>query len=677
MSISSHQHRFLRRGIVVAFIIILLISLSAWFLVSRHFKDSSYELVKANNQIVALAIGDVFLATDKKFVARFSQLSAQQRTKSKHYLNIQAKAKEFLHRFKLLNISIINRGGVTIFSTMSEAVGKKNNQQGFVKNALHGNGYSLSIETHAAADLNAVSVNSIISFVPLQTPGGKILAVLKLVSDTTALNESITHIKYYILTGVIIGLSILLVMFFYIAKYSDSLVNKYAKQIVTQAKSDPVTGLLNRHHFFRYIRRDIKKAIQQNARVALMIIDIDHFKELNAKYDHSFGDEVLKILVNRLTRILEATDTIARTGDDEFSILIAQSGSNSDIRDFAKKILAKVNEPIQIDANYIHLTCSIGISIINQDAKEIQELVQHADSALYNAKDFGRNNFQIFSRGGAVRHIKFYERQYALNKALEENEYILHIQPKVNAETGDIVGGEALLRWDNPDYGIVQPLEFLPALEKSGLIHNVGKWVLNESCRLCKQFNEQTGKAIPISVNISALQFKNEDFINIVSESLRASKLDGSMLEIELTETCLMDNVEYSLHILAVLKKMGIRIAIDDFGTGYSSLNYLKRFPIDVLKIDRSFIADVHDRKKNDNAAIVTAIMALSHSLHLEAVAEGVELAEELAYLNALGCKIIQGFLFSDAVSVDKYLELLQDNKKIVDRLEKARQQLA
>jgi len=676
MSISSHQHRNLRRSIIIAFTLILLLCIIGWFFVNQIIKDNIIGLAKDNNRIVAVAVGDVIQASEKNFIDKLNNVSSVKIIKSESYANITIKANGYLNEFDIEKINIINKTGEIIFSTKPEDIGKKNKQQAHISRVFQGASESASVENEVTSEIYNASTNRIISYIPLKEKN-KTIAVLEIVTNVKNLNENIFYIKYLSLIGIVIGALLLLGMFYYILKYSDDLVNKYAKQIVTQSKSDPITGLINRHHFFRYIRKSVARTLQQNARSALLIIDIDHFKELNAKYDHTFGDEVLKILVQRLTRILGASDTLARTGDDEFSILVEQSGSNSSIQDFARKILDKINEPVQIDANFLHLTCSIGISVINQDSKDMEELVHHADSALYNAKDFGRNNFQLFSRGGGARHLKFYDKQFALSKALEENEYILHIQPKINGATGEIVGGEALLRWENPDYGLVPPLEFLPALEKSGLIHNVGKWVLENACHICKDYQDKYNINVPISVNVSALQFKKEDFVSGVSDILRSTELDGNMLEMELTETCLMDNVEYSLYILKALKEMGIRIAIDDFGTGYSSLNYLKRFPIDVLKIDRSFISNVDDRANNDNAAIVTAIMALSHSLRLDTVAEGIETAHELSYLSALGCKTVQGFLFSKPLPVGEYIYLLRNNETVRRTLENVRDQLA
>ena len=673
MSISSNQHRTLQRIIAVAFAVIIVSSLFIWYFVSSKIEDTISSAEIKHNEIMARVIGDVIQSTEETFISDLSLLSATDIIKSNQYSNILIKVNSYLNKFNFSAINIITESGKIIFSSQPENIGKQHPHSIYYLNALRGKSNSVIFLSDFFDESHEISINS---FAPIFYKN-KVNAVIKLSSNTAVFSENIHYLKYLMLIGIIIGILILLAMFFYMMKYSDDLVNKYAKQIVTQSKSDPITGLLNRHHFFRFVRQSVKRTVQQNARCALLLIDIDHFKELNAKYDHTFGDEVLKILVQRLTRLLGPSDTLARTGDDEFSILVEQLGSNARVQDYARKILDKVNEPIQIDATYIHLTCSIGISIINQDAKEMEDLVHHADSALYNAKDFGRNNFQVFSRGGGTRHIKFYDKQFALNKALDENEYILHIQPKINGSTGEIVGGEALLRWDNPDYGLVPPLDFLPALEASGLIHKVGKWVLEESCRIAKQIKNTHSLNIPISVNISTLQFKKEDFIITVSEALRSSGIDGSMIEMELTESCLMDNVEYSLYTLTALKEMGIRIAIDDFGTGYSSLNYLNRFPIDVLKIDRSFVAEVHDRSKNDHAAIVTAVMSLSHSLHLDTIAEGVETVQELAYLTALGCKTIQGFLFSKPIPVDNFIELIQNNEEIQCTLEDIRKQLA
>lgn len=638
-----------------------------WFFVTRSIENTMLDLARNNSQLAATVISEV--------VKQSSEIKLPDNKSS-----ISLKLNQYLKVLNLLEISVADENGKIISSTMDEYIGKNISSTQTLEKILQGNSLSLNVNNKGDAVLYGAEKNQIVSFIPVSKTDKnktKINAIVKVVKNNHELTNAIMYIKYLMLAGLVVGIILLLIIFYYTTRYADNLVNKYAKQIVTQSKSDPVTGILNRHHFFRFMRQLVNKAMQQNSRSALLIIDIDHFKELNAKYDHTFGDEVLKIIVQRLSRLLGSAQTLARTGDDEFSIFLEQAESNSNVRDLARKILDRINEPVQIDATYIHLTCSIGISVLSQDAKDMEELIQHADSALYNAKDFGKNNFQLFSRGGGTRHIKFYEKQFSLNKALEENEFVLYIQPKIHAETATVVGAETLLRWNNPDFGLIQPLEFLPALETSGLIHNVGKWVLEESCRICKSWQTQDFSDIPVSVNVSALQFKKENFVTMVSEALRTNQLDGNLLELELTETCLMDNVEQSLHVLTALKDLGVRIAIDDFGTGYSSLNYLKRFPIDVLKIDRSFVKEISDRTQNDNAAIVTAIMALSHSLHLEVVAEGVETVNELAYLNALGCKIVQGFLFSEPLPVDEFNSLLKNNDRLLQTLEVIREQLA
>ncbi len=686
MSVSSTQHRSLRQIISGVFTLMLVMAATAWLFIEKSIDDNLLKIASDNNTFVASMIGDLVLLSpgnklDKTTLKSFEKLSVEQVLKTQSYSNILVVVNRYLKKHAVSKINLITPSGKIIFSTNPQDVARQIDVFESFRAATQGKAGTLQIFDANTAARYHVKRNTLLSYVPVIKQQGtdvnEVLFIIELNTDISSLVDKISYFKIILIAGLLAGLVILLAIFIYLAKYSDSLVNKYARQIVTQAKSDPVTGLLNRHHFFRTLKQSVRRTIQQNGRSALLIIDIDHFKEINARYDHTFGDEVLKIIVQRLNRIISPADTLARTGDDEFSVLVEQFDSRSYIQDVAQKILKKINAPIQIDANYIHLTVSIGISVINEDAREMETLVQHADAALYNAKDFGRNNFQFFSRGGGSRHIRFYEKQYSLNKALEDNEFVLFIQPKVNGSSGKIVGGEILLRWDNPDYGMVQPLEFLPALETSGLIHNVGNWVLQETCKIGKRWKDNGMPAVPLSVNVSALQFKKESFVINVSEALRSSGLEGNMLEMELTETCLMDNVEYSLHILQNLKDIGIRIAIDDFGTGYSSLNYLKRFPIDVLKIDRSFIQDVNNRENNDNAAIVTAIMALSHSLHLEAVAEGIETAEELAYLNALGCKIIQGFLFSKPLPLDEFEALLKNQSPLQEIIENVRKHLA
>ncbi len=696
MLLSSDQHRSLRRLMTISFVLIMIMSGVAWFHINKNIESSQIELAKNNNKIVAALMGDLLVnvhlrdsrsgRSGKRLLSDLDKRPIEEILKSDSYIYMQLISNYYLNVFSLQEINLISKSGKIVFSTNSGYIGRQVVSQQYFEKALRGESFSL----HLHEGSGNRKKHSIASFVPVygrlkpvnnsvvnKLAQPEAIAVVELIVDKSLLTEHIRFTQTIVLIAWLTTLVLLIILFLYLMRYSNDLVSKYAKEIVAQSKSDSVTGLLNRHHFLRLLKTSVTKTMQQNAMSALFIVDIDHFRELNAKYDYSFGDEVLKILVQRINRLLGPQDILARTGDDEFSILIEHPGSTISIQGFARKILDKVNEPIQIDANYIHITCSIGISIVNQDAKEMEELIRHADSALYNAKDFGRNNFQLFSRDDGRRHINFYERQYSLNKALEENEFLLFIQPKINGATGDIVGGEALLRWDNPDYGLVQPLEFLPALESSGLIHNVGKWVLNEACKICRHWQQQGLSATTISVNVSALQFRKEDFIMSVEEALTNNGLDGCMLELELTETSLMDNVEFSLNVLNALKELGVRIAIDDFGTGYSSFDYLNRFPIDELKIDRSFVKNVHDRSDNDHAAIVTAIMSLSHSLHLDVVAEGVETAHELAYMNALGCKTVQGFLFSKPLPVNEFEALLKDNAPILQVLEDVRKKLA
>jgi len=682
MLISSDQHRSLRRLMTVFLVLLLLMSGFAWFYINANIETSQIDIAKSKNKISAAFIGNLISNSGegelhKNTVLILNKLSVDEITKSKSYAQIKSKINAYLNILAFQRINLVGNSGRILFSTDRDVIGKKISINPYLDKAWHGE----SISSYQLQSTASEVKSNIVSYVPVYLKSNNtkdgVIAVVELVVDISPLTENIIFTQRIVLAAWLTTLAFVIVLFLYLLKYSNDLVNKYAKKIVSQTKLDGVTGLLNRHHFLRLLKHSIMRTVHENAMSALFIIDIDHFREINAKYDFSFGDEVLKIMTQRISRLVCEQDKVARMGDDEFSIFIAHPESIENIERFAVKILDKVNEPIQIDANYIHLTCSIGISIVNQDAKEMETLFQHADSALYNAKDFGRNNYQLFNNDDGLRHINFYERQFSLNKALDEKEFVLFIQPKIHGATGDIVGGEALLRWDTPDFGLVLPLEFLSALEASGLIHKVGAWVLDEACKICKHWLEQGFSNASISVNVSALQFKKEDFISSVRDALEGNQLDGSMLELELTETCLMNNVEFSLKVLTSLKSMGVRIAIDDFGTGYSSLNYLKRFPIDVLKIDRSFIHDVHDRKNNDNAAIVTAIMSLSHSLHLEVVAEGVESAEELAYMNALGCKIIQGFLFSKPLRVDEFEALLKDNKLMLIVLENIRKKLA
>ena len=440
---------------------------------------------------------------------------------------------------------------------------------------------------------------------------------------------------------------------------------------------DPLTHLPNHSLFLEHLEYALSMAKRHKKILAVVKLDINKFSEVNKEYGYKNADALITEIATRLNDLTRESDAVARLGGSRFGVIMNLIECDEEVDRALQRIIQGMQRPFIISGENIVLKISYGVSVFPTDEESVDNLSHYAVLALENAKQAGGNNYRYYNSGMNVDNSKRLSEEYDLRKALENDEFFLCFQPKVDAATGNIKGMEALIRWLHPERGIVSPVEFIPLLEESGMIVEAGDWVLRESCRLNKLWQEQGLEPLRVSVNVSSVQFQQGDFIERIELALKETGLNADYLEVELTESCLMDDVTKNINILYEIKKMGVAISIDDFGTGYSSLSYLKKFPIDTLKIDRSFITNVQDRRGGDNAAIVTAIMALSHSLRLDVVAEGVETAQELAYLHALGCKTIQGFLFSKPLSVDEFTQIQQDSMHMKNILENIRAELS
>ena len=440
---------------------------------------------------------------------------------------------------------------------------------------------------------------------------------------------------------------------------------------------DTLTHLPNYPLFLEHLEYALSMAKRHKKILAVIHLDIDKLSEVNRHYGYKKGDVIISNIATRLGELIRESDSLARLGGSEFGLTLNLIESDESVDHVVQRIIKGMNLPFVIDNENIILKSSYGICVYPNDDGNIDDLNNYSSLALESVKKEGGNGFRYYNNEMNIDNSRRLAEEYELRNALEKNEFCLYFQPKVDAATGNIKGMEALIRWLHPERGMISPDCFIPLLEESKMIIEVGDWVLRESCRLNKLWQEQGFDPLCVSVNVSSVQFKQGDFIQRIESALKETGLSSDYLEVELTESCLMDDVDKSINVLHDVKKMGVSISIDDFGTGYSSLSYLKKFPIDTLKIDRSFITNVQDRRGGDNAAIVTAIMALSHSLRLDVVAEGVETAQELAYLHALGCKTIQGFLFSKPLSVDEFTKMQQDSMRMKNILNQVRKDLA
>lgn len=423
------------------------------------------------------------------------------------------------------------------------------------------------------------------------------------------------------------------------------------------AHHDLLTGLPNRLLLRDRFEQAVAQAERERSGVAVLFLDLDNFKQVNDTLGHTYGDKLLVRVVERLRGCLRDADTISRQGGDEFVILLPNLRDLAVISGIAQQIVEAFTAPFEIDTYSINTTFSIGVSLYPDDGKEFDTLLRNADTALYQAKDSGRDTYRFFSEKMNMDAQEQLQLQGQLRNAVKNQEFILHYQPQIDIVGGHLIGAEALVRWQHPELGLIPPGKFIPLAERSGLVIPMGDWVLNEACSQAQAWREK-GHALVMAVNLSALQFKRGNLLETVAHALKRSGLPAEMLELELTESILLQDVDAAIKTLHSLKDMGVKLSIDDFGTGYSSLSYLKRLAVDKLKIDQSFVRDLAEA--SDSAAIVRAIIQLGHTLQLTVIAEGVETDAQLAFLRNYGCDEAQGYLYSRPVPAEQFAELLK-----------------
>jgi diguanylate cyclase (GGDEF)-like protein len=416
-----------------------------------------------------------------------------------------------------------------------------------------------------------------------------------------------------------------------------------SSQVEQLAYYDTLTGLPNRSLFSDRLAVALGHANRHRYKLAILFLDIDRFKQINDSLGHTVGDRLLKIVSTRIRSAIREEDTVARFGGDEFTVLIHIIGKIEDAGKIAQKILDALKTPITIDERDFVVTSSIGISVYPLDGADGETLIRNADTAMYRAKDLGRNSYQFYAATMNHKALEALEIENGLRRALANNEFVLYYQPLVDVSSATVFGLEALIRWQHPELGLLRPDRFIPAAEQSGLIIAIGRWVLHEACKQAAEWHRR-GHKVVMAVNLSGRQFSDVDLINHIQDALASAGLKAEYLELEITEGYAMKDVQKAIQTLKQLKSIGVRIAIDDFGTGYSCLSYLKQFPIDTLKLDGSFVRDL---AAPEDAQIALGVIALAHSLKLKVIAEGVETISQLAFLKEHSCDRLQGYLFS------------------------------
>lgn len=525
--------------------------------------------------------------------------------------------------------------------------------------------YALDGKTGSITAFDAQGQNVISAYAPIGDMGIGMVVKIRTSELYETVKRQLTYTLATILVLVIIGMSLL-----------RWLITPLARNLVAQirerkraeerfehlAHHDSLTGLPNRILFHDRLHLAMIEAKRRQQSAAVMFLDADRFKTINDTLGHDVGDDLLKQIAARLTSCLRAGDTISRLAGDEFALVLPGIENIDHTRHLAQRLLACFGEPFLIKEQQIFITASIGVTHYPSDAISVEGLLKNADTAMYRAKDAGRNNFQFYSADMHAHAVKRLRMENALRGATGRNELVLHYQPLVDIKSGQVKGMEALLRWNHPELGLVPPLDFIPLAEESGLIIPIGEWVLRTACTQARAWQDAGLPPLRLSVNLSARQFQ-KDLVGMVASILEETGLEPKYLELELTESVVMDNPEKAVATLDALDQMGVRLSIDDFGTGYSSLSYLKRFPIDTLKVDRSFVRDIPS--DTDDMLITTGIIGLAHSLGIQVVAEGVETAAQLSFLRTQNCDAMQGYYFSKPLPASTFAQFLSERRKL------------
>ncbi len=666
MQVYKPTHRF--------FIIFALGSFLVIAILSVFFREMSVAALVKNetraNVLLTRIFADSIWPKYADFLKAAHQLSREELQNHNLIKKISQDVTEKMAGLNVVKVKIYDLEGLTVFSTEPEQIGAdKSNNHGFqrAKKGDVASEITFRNETYGFENI-IVDRNIISSYLPIrEDEQSDIEAVFELYSDVTNLVDRLDNNRNQIAILIAMLLISLGALFYLMIKRADAIIRANQQRheldkatIYYHTYCDTLTQLPNRVSFQEQLQSITERTQNNQQKFAVMCINLDRFKLINNSLGHSAGDLLMQVVAKRLKDCVREHDNVFRMGGDEFIVLLEDLNYADGLIGIAKRFLCEISEPISVYSREIEMTCSIGIDVFTSETEHPDVTVRNADVAMRRVKELGGQQYAFYNESMNIKALERLDFEVHLKRALSQNEYQLYYQPRLSSVDEQIVGAEALLRWVHPTRGIVSPQEFIPYLENNGLIVPVGEWVLRSACEQAV-FWHKLGYAIRVSVNISAKQFRSEKFVDTVRSILVQTSLPPQNLELELTESLLVENTYMAINIMNALKEIGVWLSIDDFGTGYSSLSYLKQFPVDILKIDRSFIVDVANNKKD--AAITHAIATLAHSLDLGFVAEGVEDSEQQKFLRSCGYHELQGFLFSKPLPAPQFERLLVEKQ--------------
>ncbi len=567
----------------------------------------------------------------------------------------------------IVKVKIINRSGIVLYSSDPSQTGQSKYLNASFNSAVTGvPATSFSYRKTFDSFRGPLENRHIVStYIPIRNSSSqKIIGVFEIYSDVSGLFQASERIQMQVAGLVVASMFLIYLVLYKMARRADKVITRQylerlanAERVRYQTYHDQLTGLPNRASFVERLDSMLDQTAFDDASLAVLILDLDRFKLVNDSLGHSAGDELLRIAARRLQKLVRENDLLYRLGGDEFAIITERVSQPSDAAPLAQRVIDAMREAVDIEGHAIVPTVSVGLSVYPKDDIAIEKLVKNADAAMYRAKQAGGNQYCFYSPEMNAQAADRLRVESGLQQAIANDEFVLHYQPRVDAQTRAIVGMEALLRWQRPGEGLVPPGQFIPILEDRDLIVDVGEWVLRTATRQVRDWLDRGLDPRRVSVNVSSRQFRKQNFIDVVHAAIEDAGIPAGYLELELTESLLLDHSSHAIEIMQNLKAIGVKLSIDDFGTGYSSLGYLKRLPIDFLKIDRGFISEVTSNEKD--AAIVNTITTLAAELRIGVVAEGVETEDQWRLLRGKHCQELQGFYFSRPVEAARVEALL------------------